>query len=88
MVAAGMRRNHLLQPPKANGGLMRAPQPLAMTRKIFNCIVDDTALIAGVKRSTRDGIRKWVSQGAIRLFVPLHSMCADQAQPPPSLTAV
>jgi hypothetical protein len=27
-----------------------------------------------VKKSTRDGIRKWVSQGSIRLYVPLHSM--------------
>lgn len=51
---------------------MRAPEP--PKRKIFNCIVDDTALIAGVKKSTRDGIRKWVSQGSIRLYVPLHSM--------------
>jgi hypothetical protein len=46
-------------------------------RKIFNCIVDDTALIAGVKKSTRDGIRKWVSQGSICLYVPLHSMRQD-----------
>ncbi|CBX94850.1 hypothetical protein LEMA_P118530.1 [Plenodomus lingam JN3] len=43
-------------------------------RKMFHCIVDDTALIAGVKKSTRDGIRKWVSQGAIRLYVPLHTL--------------
>jgi hypothetical protein len=54
---------------------MRAPEraPEQPKRKIFNCIVDDTALIAGAKKSTRDGIRKWVSQDAIRLFVPLHS---------------
>jgi hypothetical protein len=50
---------------------MRAPEP--PKRKIFNCIVDDTALIAGVKKSTRDGIRKWIAQDAIRLYVPLHS---------------
>lgn len=43
-------------------------------RKIFNCIVDDTALIAGAKKSTRDGIRKWISQDSIRLFVPLHTL--------------
>ncbi|PVH95874.1 hypothetical protein DM02DRAFT_485095, partial [Periconia macrospinosa] len=43
-------------------------------RKVFNCIVDDTALIAGAKKSTRDGIRKWISQDAIRLFVPLHTL--------------
>lgn len=48
----------------------------AAKRKVFNCIVDDTALIAGVKHSTRDGIRKWVLQDAIRLFVPLQSRWA------------
>ncbi|KZM19750.1 hypothetical protein ST47_g9222 [Ascochyta rabiei] len=53
---------------------MRAPEP--PKRKVFNCIVDDTALIAGVKKSTRDGIRKWVSQGAICIFVPLHTLTA------------
>jgi hypothetical protein len=50
----------------------RAPEP--PKRKIFNCIVDDTALIAGVKKSTRDGIRKWIAQGSIRLYVPLHTL--------------
>ncbi|KAF2131944.1 hypothetical protein P153DRAFT_285427 [Dothidotthia symphoricarpi CBS 119687] len=55
---------------------MRAPAP--PTRKAFNCIVDDTALMAGVKKSTRDGIRKWISQGAIRLFVPLHTLAQLQ----------
>ncbi|KAI5370408.1 hypothetical protein Slin15195_G012840 [Septoria linicola] len=43
-------------------------------RKIFNCIVDDSALVAGVKRSTRNGIRQWVKNGQIRLFVPLHAL--------------
>lgn len=42
------------------------------TRKAFNCIVDDSALVAGVKKSTRNGIRQWVKSGQIRLFVPLH----------------
>ena len=41
-------------------------------RKSFNCIVDDSALVAGVKRSTRNGIRHWVKNGQMRLFVPLH----------------
>jgi len=44
-------------------------------RKIFNCIVDDTALVAGVKKATRNGIRQWVKNGQIRLFVPLHGKC-------------
>jgi hypothetical protein len=47
-------------------------------RKIFNCIVDDTALVAGVKKSTRNGIRQWVKNGQIRLFVPLHGMHMDR----------
>lgn len=51
---------------------MRTPAE-APQRKMFHCIVDDTALMAGVKKSTRDGIRKWIAQGAIRLYVPLHS---------------
>ncbi|KAF2102423.1 hypothetical protein NA57DRAFT_63372 [Rhizodiscina lignyota] len=43
-------------------------------RKVFNVIVDATALISGVRRNTRDGIKKWVNNGAIRLFVPLHTL--------------
>ncbi|EME87915.1 uncharacterized protein MYCFIDRAFT_98585, partial [Pseudocercospora fijiensis CIRAD86] len=43
-------------------------------RRVFNCIVDDSALVAGVKRSTRNGIRQWVKHGQIRLFVPLHAL--------------
>jgi hypothetical protein len=52
-------------------------QPLAAS-KLFNVIVDETALIAGLKKSTRDGIKKWVNNKSIRLFVPLHSgfICA------------
>ncbi|KAF2436850.1 hypothetical protein EJ08DRAFT_4788 [Tothia fuscella] len=48
--------------------------PTLATRKLLNCIVDDTALIAGLKKSTRDGIKKWVNNGAVRLFVPLHTL--------------
>ena len=47
-------------------------------RKIFNCILDDTALVAGVKKRTRNGIRQWVKNGQIRLFVPLHGMHMDR----------
>ena len=69
-----MMRKNLPLRAKPNGAaapLRTTPEP--PSRKVFNCIVDDTALIAGVKKSTRDGIRKWVGQGSIRLFVPLHS---------------
>lgn len=67
-----MRRSNFPPRPAKAEVAMRAPE--APKRKIFNCIVDDTALIAGVKKSTRDGIRKWVAQGSICLYVPLHSM--------------
>ncbi|CAK4031598.1 Hypothetical predicted protein [Lecanosticta acicola] len=43
-------------------------------RKVFNCIVDDSALVAGVKKSTRNGIRQWVKNEQVRLFVPLHAL--------------
>ena len=66
-----MRRNNFTQRPKVGEARMRVPE--SPQRKVFKCIVDDTALMAGVKKSTRDGIRKWVSQGAINLYVPLHS---------------
>jgi len=36
--------------------------------------VDDTALVQGAKKSTRDGIPKWIAAGQIRLFVPLYSV--------------
>ncbi|KAF1949912.1 hypothetical protein CC80DRAFT_520248 [Byssothecium circinans] len=71
-----MRRNTFSPRPRPDEGRRRtqpdrAPEP---KRKVFNCIVDDTALIAGAKKSTRDGIRKWISQDAIHLFVPLHTL--------------
>lgn len=78
-----MRRNAFPVRPRPEDR-MRAPEMPA--RKIFNCIVDDTALIAGVKKSTRDGIRKWVANDAIRLFVPLHSMCLEHARAVTPLT--
>ncbi len=67
-----MRRSTYPQRPNKPDAGLRMPEP--PKRKEFSCIVDDSALIAGVKRSTRDGIRKWISQGSIRLYVPLHSM--------------
>jgi hypothetical protein len=66
-----MRRSTFPSRPSKPEAAMRAPEP--PKRKVFSCIVDDTALIAGVKKSTRDGIRKWIAQDAIRLYVPLHS---------------
>lgn len=57
------------RPTSQQGPQAYSTQP---ARKVFNCIVDDTALVAGVKKSTRNGIRQWVKNGHIRLFVPLH----------------
>lgn len=62
------------RPASQHGAQPYAQTPACPTRKIFNCIVDDTALVAGVKKSTRNGIRQWVKNGQIRLFVPLHGM--------------
>lgn len=45
----------------------------APTRKVFKVAVDDSTIILGLKKNTRDGIKKWVNQGAIQLFIPLHS---------------
>ncbi|KAF1964879.1 hypothetical protein BU23DRAFT_491294 [Bimuria novae-zelandiae CBS 107.79] len=67
-----MRRHTVPPRPRPGDSRLRAPEP--PKRKIFNCIVDDTALVAGAKKSTRDGIRKWTAQDAIRLFVPLHTL--------------
>jgi hypothetical protein len=43
------------------------------SKKVFKVAVDDSTLILGLKRNTRDGIRRWVGHGAIQLFIPLHS---------------
>jgi len=48
------------------------------TRKVFKVAVDDSTLILGLKRNTRDGIRRWVGHGAVQLFIPLHSKKCDQ----------
>ncbi|KAI7033107.1 hypothetical protein KC352_g47283, partial [Hortaea werneckii] len=69
-----MRGNTRQRPASHHGPPAHAQSPIAPARKIFNCIVDDTALVAGVKRSTRNGIRQWVKNGQIRLFVPLHAL--------------
>lgn len=50
-----------------------AAQAAAPARKVFKVAVDDSTVILGLKKNTRDGIKKWVNQGAIQLFIPLHS---------------
>jgi hypothetical protein len=40
------------------------------TRKVFHCIVDDTALITNISE-----IKNWVFRGVITLVVPVYSEC-------------
>lgn len=63
----------LQQKSSLRGSVPLTPEKRMASRKLFNCILDDTALIAGLKKSTRDGVKKWVNNGSIRIFVPLHS---------------
>ena len=42
---------------------------MSVGRKVFHCVVDDTALSVNIGE-----IKKWTSQGAITLIVPLYSM--------------
>ncbi|KAK6438839.1 hypothetical protein LTR95_004958 [Oleoguttula sp. CCFEE 5521] len=60
--------------PVSHHGPPKSAAQQSPSRKIFNCIIDDTALVAGVKKSTRNGVRQWVKNGQIRLFVPLHAL--------------
>ncbi|KAG9661232.1 hypothetical protein KCU64_g2688, partial [Aureobasidium melanogenum] len=63
------------QRPRPAEPLVATPRTIEPpTKKIFNCIADDSALLAGAKKSTRDGIRKWIANGQIRLFVPLYTL--------------
>lgn len=39
------------------------------SRKVFHCLVDDTALITNISE-----IENWVSHGAITLVIPLYSV--------------
>lgn len=41
---------------------------MAAARKVFHCAVDDTALTTNISE-----IKKWTSNGAITLVVPLYS---------------
>lgn len=82
VAAASTMRNNRSRPTSqhANPPAALARLDPLVGRKIFNCIVDDTALVAGVKKSTRNGIRQWVKNGQIRLFVPLHGMQMDRGK--------
>ncbi|QIW97586.1 hypothetical protein AMS68_003104 [Peltaster fructicola] len=63
-----------MNPPRSTRQQPTSSRLPQSSSKIFNCIADDTALVAGVKRSTRNGLRQWIKNGQIRLFVPLHAL--------------
>ncbi|KAB8337197.1 hypothetical protein FH972_021499 [Carpinus fangiana] len=58
----------------------------------LNCIVDDSALLAGLSSDARYNITEWIADGAINAFVPLYTLerlnslreakadCSEQAQ--------
>ena len=54
------------EPAEGHDGFLKS-------QKTLNCIIDETALIAGAKQSTEDGIKRWVSIGMVNLFISLHS---------------
>lgn len=39
----------------------------------LNCIVDDSALLAGLGEDSKEDLKQWVRNGVINLFVPLYS---------------
>src|ERR1700760_946117 len=58
------------QSPTAPRAAAQRSRAQTLPRRMFNCIVDDTVLIAGVKTNL---LKKWVSRGDVRIFVPLSS---------------
>ena len=58
------------QTPTASRATAQRARAPTLQRKLFNCIVDDTVLVAGVKTGL---LKKWVTRGDVRIFVPLQS---------------
>jgi hypothetical protein len=56
--------------------------PEQTDREPFNCIVDESALIAGVKAAY---LKEWVIKGDIRIFVPLQSNISSHELFPPTI---
>jgi len=40
----------------------------------LNCIIDESALLAGLRDRTKDNIKHWIRDGAINAFIPLYSL--------------
>lgn len=43
----------------------------------LNCVVDDSALVAGVKDNSTNNIKKWINEGLINVFVPLYGESSE-----------
>lgn len=62
------------RPHPAHTASHPAPPPkLAQNQHIMalNCIVDDSALIAGIRDGAKYSIQEWIALGAVNIFVPL-----------------
>lgn len=47
--------------------------PATRSAEPLNCIIDDSALLGGLKSRGDDNLARWVQEGLINLFVPLYS---------------
>jgi len=47
---------------------------------LLNCIIDESALLAGLSEDAADGIKQWINTGAINVFVPLYSAASRHRQ--------
>ncbi|KAI9726888.1 MAG: hypothetical protein M1828_000236 [Chrysothrix sp. TS-e1954] len=46
----------------------------ASVEPALNCIIDDSALIAGVRDSAGNNIKQWINNGLINIYVPLYTL--------------
>ena len=61
----------------ATGPVDRFESAMSTGRKVFHCAVDETALTTNISE-----IKKWTTNGAITLIVPLYSESSDGTRPP------
>lgn len=57
---------------RSDGGIAPASDAAAGAPPL-NCIIDESALLAGLKDRTKDNIKHWIRDGAINAFIPLYS---------------
>ena len=51
----------------------QTPKPTASGGHALNCIIDDSALIAGLKDYATANLRQWIRESVVNVFVPLYS---------------